>query len=93
MTIGLVSSHLVGDWCFSLVTFLGVPAGCTGVVVSNVKAMAPTAVHVGEESGAPVASGGSDATLAGGLIDGPVGWLLDGHKCRSLGFWLCRSWG
>ena len=84
----MVSSHLVGDWCFSLVTFFGVPAGCTGVVVSNVKAMAPTVVHVGEEPGVPVAPGRSDVTF----VDGLIGWLLDGCKCRSLGRWLWRNW-
>ena len=44
------------------------------MVGTDVKAMGPTVVHVVEEPGAPVASRGSAATLAGGL----VGWLLDG---------------
>lgn len=93
VTTGLVSSQLVGCCCFSFVSFFGVLAGCTGVSVANVKAMAPTVVHVCEESGAPVASGGSGATFAGGLIGGLVVWRLDGCKCRSVGWWLCRSRG
>ena len=74
VAIGLVSIHLIGHCCISFVSILGISAGCTGVVGTDVKAMGPTVVHVVEEPGAPVASRGSAATLAGGL----VGWLLDG---------------
>ena len=78
VTIGLVSSQLVGDSCFASVPFLWMLAGGTGVAISNVKSVRPTVVLIGVESGAPVASGGSDAALVGGLVGGPVCWCLDG---------------
>ena len=63
----------------------GVSADCTSVVGANVKTMGPAMIHVVQESGAPVAPWGSGVAFVGGLIGGPVGWLLDGCKCRSLG--------
>ena len=53
---------------------LGIFAGCTGVVGTDVKAMGPTIIHVVEEPGASVASRGSGAPVAGW----PGGWFLDG---------------
>ena len=70
VTIGLVSSQLVGDCCFTLVTFFGVLAGGTGVAISNVKTMRPTMIHVITEPGASVTLGGSNA---GWFSGGPVG--------------------
>ena len=46
VTVGLISSQLVGDCCFASVTFLGVLACGTSVAISNVKTMGPTTVVV-----------------------------------------------
>ena len=81
VTIGLISSHLVGHCCFSLVAFFGVLAGGTGVAISNVKTMGPTVIIVAVESGGSVAFGRSGASWFASRL---VGWLLDGCQCRSL---------
>ena len=80
VTIGLVSSQLLGDCCFASVTFLWVLAGGTSVAISNVKTMGPTAVVVVVEPSALMAFGRSDASGFGGT----VGCLLDGCQCRAL---------
>ena len=61
-------------------SFLGVFAGCTSVIGTDVKAVAPTMVHVVKEPGASVTPGRSDARFAGGTPGG----FLDGSWCRSL---------
>ena len=81
VTVGLISSWLVGDCCFASVTWLGVLACCTGVAIANVITMGPTAVVVFAEPGGSVAFGRSDA---GWFVSRLVGWLLDGCQCRSL---------
>ena len=75
VTIGLVSSQLVGDCCFASVTFLGVLAGGTSVAISNVKTMGPTVIVVAVESGGSVAFWWSGASWFASRL---VGWLLDG---------------
>ena len=75
VAVGLASFHLIGHCGLVLVSILGISAGCTGVVGTNVIAVGPTVIHVIEESGASVASGGSDASW---FASGPVGCLLDG---------------
>jgi len=81
VTIGLVSSHLVGDCCFSLVAFFRVLAGRTSVAISNVKTMGPAIISVVIEPDASVALRRSDARWFASRL---VGWLLDGCQCRSL---------
>ena len=63
VTIGLVSSQLVGDCCFASVTFLGVLAGGTSVAISNVKTMGPTVIHVVIEPGVSVAHPASTSAV------------------------------
>ena len=75
VTIGLVSSQLVGDCCFVSVTFLGVLAGGTSVAITNVKTMGPTVIIVAAESGGSVAFGWSGTWWFASRL---VGWLLDG---------------
>ena len=81
VTVGLISSWLVGDCGFASVAFLGVLAGGTGVAIANVKTMGPTIIIVAVESGGSVAFGRSGASW---FASGLVGWLLDGCWCRSL---------
>ena len=77
VTVGLISSHLVGHCCFSLVAFFGVLACGTSVAISNVKTMGPTMVVVVAEPSASMAFGRSDASGFGGTaVQGVVGLAL-----------------
>ena len=76
MAVSLASFHLIGHRGVVLVSVLGVSAGCTGVIGTNVESVGPAMIHVVEESGASVASGGSDAV--GWFACRPVGCFLDG---------------
>ena len=82
MAVGLASFHLIGYRGVVLVSFLGISAGCTGVIGTNVKSVGPAMIHIIEEPSASVASGGSDAI--GWFAGGTVGWLLNWCQCRSL---------
>jgi len=76
VAVGLVSSHLIGDCCFSFVALFWLSAGCTSVVGSNVKSMRPATIRIVEEPSASVASWRSDAI--GWFAGGMVGCFLDG---------------
>ena len=76
MAVGFASVHLVGCRGIVLVSFLGISAGCTSVIGTNVKSMRPAIIQIIEEPSASVASGGSDAI--GWFAGGTVGCFLDG---------------
>ena len=75
VTVGLISSQLVGDCGFASVAFLGVLAGGTSVAITNIITMGPTVVVIVVESGGSVAFGWSGTWW---FASGLVGWLLDG---------------
>ena len=81
MTVGLISSQLVGDCGFVSVASLGVLAGGTSVAITNIITMGPTIIVVAVESGGSVAFWRSGASWFASRL---VGWLLDGCQCRSL---------
>ena len=75
VTVGLISSQLVGDCGFASVACFGVLASGTSVAIANVKTMGPTTIIVAVKPGGSVAFWWSGAWW---FASGLVGWLLDG---------------